>query len=123
VFHTVVQDHVRVVNLDLVAVHILAVDLVLEVVHLHVVIQDLIADLGLDLRLVPNRAHNLVVNLSQYQDHQHHQSLVVILLLIHQLIQEVDLHLIRTPNLAADLLLDLGKYRFLWFSDHIGLCS
>lgn len=113
--HVVVQDldRIQVVDLDLVAVLILAVDLDQEVVLLHVVVQDLIADLGLALHLVLNRVHNLVVNLSQYQDHQHDQSLVVVLLLIHQLAQEVDLYLIHAPNLVADLLLDLGADQVL----------
>jgi len=110
VFHAVVQDLdlIQVVDLDLVAVHILAVDLDQEVVLLHVVVQDPIADLGLALHLVQNHVHNL----SQYQDHRHDQSLVVVLPLIHQLAQEVDLYLIHALNLAADLLLDPGKYRF-----------
>jgi len=117
VFHAVVQDldHIQVVNLDLEAVHILAVDHVQEVVRLHEVIRDRIADLGLAQHLAANRVHNLVVN----QDHQLDQNLVVVLLQIHQLIQEVDLHPIHTPNLPADLLLDLGKYRFLWFTNSV----
>jgi len=121
VLHAVVQDldHIRVVNLDLKTVHILAVNLVQEVVRLQRVIQDLIADLGLTQHLVPNGAHNLVLNLSRYQDHQSDQNLEVVQLLIHQLIQELHRHPIRSPNPEADILLDLGKYTFLWYSNSV----
>jgi len=99
------QDHIQVVDLNQVAVLIQVVCLVLEVIHHHVVVLSQLVDQGLVLLLVLNHVHDLIVNLSLYQDHQLDQSLVVVLLPIHLLIQEVGLHQIHLQdlNLEADL--------------------
>jgi len=93
VLHRVVQgpDHVQLADLDLVAVLVLVVVHVQEVILLHVVIHNQIAVQDHALHLVPNHGHNLIANLSRYQDHQLVQNLVVVLFLIHQLVQEVGL--------------------------------
>lgn len=114
VLHRVVQGpgHVQAANLDLVAVLILVVVPVQEVILLHAVVPDQIADQDHALYLVPNHGHDLIANLNLYQDHQLVQNLVAILFLIHQLVQRVGLHLIHLQglNLVADLLPDLGEF-------------
>lgn len=110
VFLAVTQDLGQAVDHSLAAVLHQAVVLVLVVGLLHVVAQSRVVDQDLALLVVLNRALNLAVNQSQYQDHQHVLNPVVVLLPVLLLVLEVDLHLIRLqdPNLVADLLLDPG---------------
>lgn len=117
VLHAAIQDpdpgHPQVVDHDLAAVLAQAVGLVQEVGLLHVAAQDQEVDQGLVLLRVLNHVHSLVVSLNQLQDHQLDQSLAAVLLLIHQLVQKADLHLIRLKglNLIVDHLLDPGKLK------------
>lgn len=98
-------------DLVLVVIPVHIVVHVREVILLRVIVQGRLADLDLVLLLVLSRPHDLVVNLSQHQDHQLGQSLVVVLDLIHLLVQKVGLHQIHLldRNLLVDLLLDPGK--------------